>query len=307
MILLLIAALLIGSAVVLLGRAALKPRFQATETVAEVRSYGFKGTGAARREVQAEHLGLRQQLDRLAISLGDALARRFPSLSVEAMRRNLAAAGMYTTSPGKVIGYQALGGIGIPVLWLWISITGHVPGLVVVLGTIVTALAGWVVPNSYVRRRGEARLAQIEYEMPELIDALVTMVEAGIAFAGALQLAGRRFRGPLGHELRLTLQEQSMGLAMNEALSNLLKRVDKPAMRSFVRSMVQGELLGVPIAQTLRSLATDMRKRRRQAAEERAHKAPVKMLFPLVFLIFPSMFLILLGPAVLRIKDLFGG
>jgi len=96
-----------------------------------------------------------------------------------------------------------------------------------------------------------------------------------------------------------------MGLTTEEALHNMLVRVDTPAMRSFVRAVTQGEALGVSIGDILRSLANEMRKRRRAAAEERAQKAPVKILFPLVFLIFPAMFVILLGPAVFDFLDAF--
>ena len=96
-----------------------------------------------------------------------------------------------------------------------------------------------------------------------------------------------------------------MGLTTEEALGNMLVRVDTPAMRSFVRAVTQGEALGVSIGDILRSLANEMRKRRRAAAEERAQKAPVKILFPLVFLIFPAMFVILLGPAVFDFLDAF--
>ena len=98
-----------------------------------------------------------------------------------------------------------------------------------------------------------------------------------------------------------------MGLSTNEALRNLLDRCDTPLMRSFVRSVLQGETLGVSIGQIMRDLAVDMRKRRRAAAEERAQKAPIKLLFPLVFLIFPAMFVVLLGPAVLYFLEAFGG
>ena len=98
-----------------------------------------------------------------------------------------------------------------------------------------------------------------------------------------------------------------MGLSTNEALRNLVDRSDTPLMRSFVRSVLQGETLGVSIGQIMRDLAVDMRKRRRQAAEERAQKAPIKMLFPLVFLIFPAMFVVLLGPAVFSFLEAFGG
>jgi tight adherence protein C len=305
---LVIGLFLTGSAVALFARALIKPRLQATETVAEVQSYGFKARAvAAAREHQPNDLALRQRADSLALAVGEALAKQFPSLSVEATRRHLMAAGMYTTSPLKVIGYQALGGVVLPALWLWLAISGHVNALLTVVGVIAMAFIGWAGPSYFVRRRAEARLTQIENAIPDMIDTLVTVVEAGIAFAGALQLAARRFRGPLGAELRLTLQEQSMGLGMQEALADMAERANTPSMRSFVRSMVQGEALGVPIGQTLRALAVEMRKRRRQRAEERAQKAPVKMLFPLVFLIFPSMFLIILGPAMLRITSIFGG
>ena len=97
-----------------------------------------------------------------------------------------------------------------------------------------------------------------------------------------------------------------MGLAITEALQNMLARAETPAMRSFVRSIVQGENLGVSIGEIMRNLATEMRKRRRAAAEERAQKAPIKILFPLIFLIFPSMFVILLGPAVFQFIQAFG-
>jgi tight adherence protein C len=158
-----------------------------------------------------------------------------------------------------------------------------------------------------VRRRARQRAQEIDYELPNLIDLLVVTVEAGLGFTGSLQLAAERFGGPLGDELRLTLQEQSMGLSTNEALRNLLERCDTPLMRSFVRSVLQGETLGVSIGQIMRDLAVDMRKRRRSAAEERAQKAPIKLLFPLVFLIFPAMFVVILGPAVFSLLDTFGG
>jgi tight adherence protein C len=96
-----------------------------------------------------------------------------------------------------------------------------------------------------------------------------------------------------------------MGLQLLQALENMLNRCDTGAMRSFVRAMVQGERLGVSVGQILRSLALEMRKRRRAKAEEQAQKAPLKILFPLIFLIFPAMFVVILGPAVLSIFDAF--
>ena len=98
-----------------------------------------------------------------------------------------------------------------------------------------------------------------------------------------------------------------MGLSVNEALMNMLARADTPAMRSFVRSILQGETLGVSIGKIMRDLAVEMRKRRRQMAEERVQKAPTKMLFPLVFLIFPAMFVVILGPAAIEILHTIAG
>jgi tight adherence protein C len=122
-----------------------------------------------------------------------------------------------------------------------------------------------------------------------------------MGFSGSMQVAAERFSGPLGDELRLTLQEQAMGLPTDKAMANLLARADTDGMRSFVRSIRQGETLGVSIGQIMRNLAHEMRARRRSLAEQRAQKAPIKILFPLVALIFPAIFVVLLAPAILSL------
>jgi tight adherence protein C len=217
------------------------------------------------------------------------------------------AAGIYGLAPRKFLGYRILGAIALPAIWLWLASTGAYSGAITVLAIPVAMLIGWTIPMTLVRRRSRARFEQIDYELPNLIDLLVVTVEAGMGFTGSLQLAAERFSGPLGDELRLTLQEQSMGLAPREALRNLLERCETPLMRSFVRAVLQGETLGVSIGQIMRDLAVEMRKRRRAAAEERAQKAPIKLLFPLVFLIFPAMFVVILGPAIFSLMNAFGG
>ena len=158
-----------------------------------------------------------------------------------------------------------------------------------------------------VDRRARRRLEDIDYELPELVDILVVTVEAGLGFAGSLQIASERIEVALVDELRLALQQQNMGLTTEEALRQMLERADTPAVRSFVRAVTQGESLGVSIGDILRSLANEMRKRRKSAAEERAQKAPIKILFPLVFMIFPAMFVILLGPAIFSFLDALAG
>jgi tight adherence protein C len=215
------------------------------------------------------------------------------------------AAGIYGIAPKKFMGYRLLCTVSLPTLWLWSASAYAAP--ITLLGLLFFAFVGWRGPILIVQRRTRSRLEEVNYELPELIDLLVVTVEAGLGFNGSLQVASERLTGPLGDELRLAMQEQTMGLTTSEALSNMLVRCQTPLMRSFVRAVLQGETLGVSIGKIMRELATDMRKRRRQAAEERAQKAPIKILFPLVFLIFPSMFVVLLGPAVHGFMNSFGG
>jgi tight adherence protein C len=166
---------------------------------------------------------------------------------------------------------------------------------------------GWIGPTFWLKRRATRRLEQIDHEMPELVDLLVTAVEGGLGFGGSLELAVRSLEGPLGDELRLAMQEQSLGLTTNGALQNMLERVDTLSIRSFVQAIVQGESLGVSIGKILRDLAREMRSRRRQAAEERAHKAGTKIIFPVAVCIFPALFVVALGPMVIYLAHTIGG
>jgi tight adherence protein C len=193
------------------------------------------------------------------------------------------------------------------VLWLWLGIAGGLKTGLVVIGLIAALLIGWMAPRWWVQQAASKRLNQIDYDMPELIDLLVVTVEAGLGLGASLQLASTRLGGPLGEELRIATREQTMGLPLLAALENMQNRCPTPAVRSFVRAMIQGERLGISIGQILRSLALEMRKRRRAKAEEKAQKAPIKILFPLIFLIFPAMFLVLLGPALFSIFDALKG
>src|SRR5919108_914552 len=291
-ILLILGVIGLGAATACALRALTMADVQAAERLAQIDSYGF-----AAGEGKGIHIrGLRATLDRLAERIGGGIAARFEGSETKA-REQLVAAGLYSTNATRFLGYRGLAAGFGGVTLLWFSASGGSSGARVMVSLLFGAVTGWVLPQFIVRKRGERRLAQIELGLPELIDLLVVTVEAGLGFSGSMQVAGQRLRGPLGDEVRLALQEQKMGLSTNEALSNLLGRCDTPSMRSFVRSVIQGETLGVSIGNIMRNLAIEMRKRRRQAAEERAQKAPIKMLFPLIFLIFPPIFLVLLYPA----------
>ena len=301
---LLIGLVLTGTSVVLVLRSFGFGRAGSEGALARIAAYGFR-----EREVvpsQAPRRPVGSQLDALAGTIGDLLSRRTKRSGEAELRDALQSAGMYTTSPRKFMGYRLILAVALPLLWLWLSSSGGSP-VQVFFGFFVAVVLGWRGPLIWVKRRARLRMEQIDYEIPELIDLLVTTVEAGMSFSASLQLATRRFKGPLGQELRLAIQEQEMGLATNDALENMLSRANTSAMRSFVRSVLQVETLGVSIGKVLRDLAVEMRKRRRQQAEERAQKAPTKMLFPLILLIFPAIFLVLLGPAAIEILNALNG
>jgi tight adherence protein C len=297
---LLVGIVLIGSSVALVGRALVMRRMRTGETLGQIDSYGFAGHAHA-AELPP---GVRTAFDDLTAALGAFLAPAAGGKRDVELRTTLMSAGLYNVSPRNFQGYRILAAVVFPAFWL--SAGGAVFSSTFIILTLpLAALAGWMAPMVILRKKARRRAEQIDWDLPELIDLLVVTVEAGLGFNSSLRTASERLGGPLGDELRLALQEQSMGLSTTEALKNMLVRCESPAMRSFVRAIVQGEQLGVSIGQIMRDLAVEMRKRRRQAAEEKAHKAPIKILFPLVFLIFPPMFVILLAPAVYAFLDAF--
>lgn len=302
-IILLFALVLIGAAVALFLRGASTTRVRTRELLADVGAYGYGDAG-----VEATPRPSQPLLSGLALRLGRRFERRLGSERAREIRVMLNSAGMYQTSVARYLGYRALAVGAAPFVVVVLALMGGNVGTFLVVGAIGLGGLGWMAPPFVVRRRARQRIEQIDREVPELVDLLVTTVEAGVGFAAALQISARRVRGPLGAELRLTLREQSMGLSMDEALRNLLERAkESTSMRAFVQAIVQGETLGVSIGRILRDLAVDMRKRRRQSAEERAQKAPVKLLFPLVFLIMPAMLIVVLGPAAYAILHSLSG
>jgi tight adherence protein C len=302
-ILILLASLvLIGVAVTLVVRAGTAPRARTAQNLGQIGQYGF----STPTHEDLRHGRLSEGIDSLAGLFGGWVAESFRRGDEQALRNRLVAAGLYTWTPRKFSGYRVLAALLGLALWAWLFATGALTPAFAVLFFFIMVVGGWMAPLWLVNARAQRRLTTIDYDLPELIDLLVVTVEGGVGFTASLQIAVKRLPGPLGDELRLALQEQAMGLSTNEALQNMLSRCETPAMRSFVRSVLQGETLGVSIGQIMRSLATEMRKRRRAAAEERAQKAPIKILFPLVFLIFPAMFVVLLGPAIYSFVHAFG-
>ena len=304
MILILILSLvLLAGAVALLVQGWRLSEGHTSETVKQISAYGFSAERSASVAPGTQPTGT---VARIADRVGGFAPTTLLGGERSTTRERLIAAGLYNTSPRMVVGYRILLAVGLPLAWLWLAVaTGFSFGFAV-FGVIFLAIVGWLLPMLILNRRARERTDAIDYELPELIDLLVVTLEAGVSFIASLQMAAERLDGPLGVELRITLQEQRMGLTTNEALSGMLGRADTPGMRTFVRSVLQGETLGTSTGQIMRNLAIEMRKRRRSAAEERAQKAPIKILFPLVLLIFPAMFIVLLGPVAYSIGKIFG-
>jgi tight adherence protein C len=301
---LLLAALLAGLAVALIVRAIAAGRVRNQALLAQVGSYGFAAQPGATEQAPPR---LEALFSKLATWVGEHFEDRLDERRRERIRARLNAAGLYRLTVARYIGYRIVWGVGLPLgLLLLFGFAGRLSSTAVVLVLVFAAL-GLMGPAFWLDQRIGSRTTKIDYEIPELVDLLVTTVEAGVGFLSALQLASRRVGEPLGQELRVMLREQAMGLTLDEALENLGSRSKSSNLLMFVQAVIQGETLGVSIGKILRDLAVDMRKRRRQMAEERAQKAPIKLLFPLIIFILPAMFVILLGPALYDTAKQLGG
>ena len=290
---------LCGTAIAAAARGYAQPRTRALARVGEIEAYGFRGDVPAKPERRASALlGIGA---RIGTALDHGWIHRYEGW----LRSRLISAGLYDIAARTLVGLQFLAAAVFATLF---ALAAPAPSLAANVGlTLAAAAIVWATPFVYVHGRASRRLDLIERQVPDLIDMLVVTLEGGLGFGASMDVASTRTRAPLGDEIRLTMQEQSMGLGMSEALINTLGRVDTPNMSAFVRSVVQGNALGVSIGLVMRNLAADMRVRRRQQAEERAQKAPVKMLFPLIFFMFPSLFVVILGPAMFEITEKLGG
>jgi tight adherence protein C len=174
--------------------------------------------------------------------------------------------------------------------------------LVVVVGATVV---GFFAPNLYLYQRAHERAELLQRELPDAIDLLTISVESGLGFDAAVQQVARNTEGPLSEEFSRVLREMQIGQGRADALRALGERTNVADVRSFVGAMVQADSFGIPIAQVLRVQSAEMRVKRRQRAEEKAQQVPVKITIPLIFCILPTLFIAVMGPAVLSILDSF--
>jgi tight adherence protein C len=179
------------------------------------------------------------------------------------------------------------------------------PGVVSVLLTVTVTVVCWFVPELLLKSRGQERQQAIALELADTLDQMTIAVEAGLGFESAMARAGKNGKGPLAEELVRTLQDIAVGQPRRDAYLALADRTGVPDLRRFIRAVVQADAYGVSIADVLRTQAAEMRLKRRQRAEEKAMQIPVKVIFPLILCILPTLFIVLLGPAVMDIIGVF--
>lgn len=233
---------------------------------------------------------------------GRSLAKMLPVNFLAGVQKSLTMAGSSMTATTFVT--------------LWAVSTASFAGLAIValvalggvgaqgfVGLMVMAAFGFSLPLFWLRTVVGSRQRLVVKSLPDAMDLITTCVEAGLGLDAALAKVSEQMKGPLSVEISQTLREVSMGRLRREALSDLGERTGVPELISFVNAVIQAEQLGVSIAQVLRVQSDQMRTHRRQRAEQMAHEAPIKMMFPLVMCIFPAFMLVILGPAVIRIAD----
>ncbi len=189
-------------------------------------------------------------------------------------------------------------------LWGLTELTGKSITQQVLMGAAGLAI-GWVLPDFYLGRKSQARKQEVEKSLPDVLDLLTVSVEAGLGFDGALIKVVEKTKGVLTGEFFKMLQEIKMGKPRIDALRDMSKRADVDDLSTFTGAVILADQLGISIGNILRLQSEQMRQKYRQRAEEAAMKTPIKIIFPLVFFIFPAIFIVLLGPAAIQIVDTF--
>lgn len=251
---------------------------------------------------RATDRAVRPAVERLA-----ARASRFTPHGVIAglERRVLLAGGPAAWPIERVLAAKLLfgaAGLGIGVL-RFVS----APSLGRVLIAAATTAVGYFGPDLALRNTASKRQAQIGMELPDTLDQITISVEAGLGFDAALARSARTGTGPLAEELLRTLQDARAGMSRAQAFKRLIGRTNVAELHHFVLALLQADSYGVPVAQVLRVQSGELRVKRRQKAEEKAMKIPVKVLFPLMVCILPCMFIVIVGPAGIRIARTFAG
>jgi tight adherence protein C len=258
-------------------------------------------------ELELQSPFLERTLRPLAAALSGRMSRVASSSFQEKAEKRLALAG----NPGNLrvadwLGIKAvaavIGGILFIFLFGVVGLMGLPPVLRILMGAI-GLMFGYTIPEFWLGGRVKKRQHLILLQIPDALDLLTISVRAGLGFDAALGKVVEKLEGPLTEEFRRALAEVRVGKPRREALRDIVPRTEVPPLTNFIGAIIQAEQLGVSISKVLQVQSEQLRIERRQRAEEMAAKAPIKMLFPLVGCIFPSLFIIILGPAIILIMQ----
>ena len=301
MVFIVLAVLLLAAAAYLLGEAATAPARERQVSVRRAATYGKFRAALGERDQPFQDRVVNPAKERLA----GFVLKIHPKTTVDSVRSKLLAAGMgRKITPTGFLAAKSAFGLGGFLFGAFFG--GTMSGTV---GVLVFGLAlggiGFIAPDFVVGSRARKRRDSIKAQLPDALDLLAVSVEAGLGFDGAISKLTDHMDGPLTEEFGLTLNEIRIGEGRSDALKKLAERCDTPEVSGFTRAIIQADQLGISLGRILRVQATDSRLRRQAAAEEKAMKAPIKMLFPTVMFIFPAMFLVILGPAFLNLSKIF--
>lgn len=179
----------------------------------------------------------------------------------------------------------------------------HFGPTAMIIIAILGGWAGWKVPDIWLSMKTRQRQFAIQMVMPDMIDLITVSVEAGLGLYAAIQRISDRFPNPLSEEFSRAMQEVRLGRTNSQALRDLAHRVDLPDLTTLITALVQAEQLGIAVANVLRIQSERLREIRSARAREQAQKAPIKLMFPLVLFIFPALFIVILGPALIRVIE----
>jgi tight adherence protein C len=232
------------------------------------------------------------------------MSRFTPQRTLEATRHKLDLAGNPNNwSATEFLGIRGLAALLLAALTFFLTVLVDTEFAQRLLFTAVMAVLGFLLPTIWLGGRIRRRQDEIVKTLPDALDLLTISVEAGLPFDGAMQRVADKWDNEISKGFQRLLTEMRVGKSRKDALRDMSDRMEVPDITSFVAALIQADTLGISIAKVLRIQSEQMRIKRRQRAEEKAQQAPIKMLIPMTFLIFPTILIVILGPAALILKD----
>jgi len=280
------------------------PRSQTTSIESRLASYADR---ASLEELELEQPFYQRVVRPLVSGLVRMMGRLTPATQMERTRHNLALAGNPNNMQvADFMGMRTIAGLGLAGLMLVLGLLALKLDFLRLIGfTIGVGALGYMMPVFWLGQRIKQRQKAILKQLPDAIDLMTVSVEAGLGFDMAMQRVADKWTNDVSAEYQRTLSEMRVGKSRRDALREMSNRCGVTELTTFVASVIQADQLGVSMSKVLRIQSDQMRIRRRQRAEEQGHKAPVLIMFPMVFLIFPAMYIVILGPSVPKIVGVF--